>query len=559
MNHLFSVTPSVDIQRSAFDRSSTLKTAFDSSYLVPIYLDEVLPGDTFNLQASLFCRMATPIVPVMDNLYLETFWFFIPHRLVWNNFTKMMGEQEDPDDSIDFTVPQTLTGNGSTAKTVVAQSLADYLGCPIGTLYGPNKGVNALPFRSYYLCYNEFFRDENLQDSIKINKGDSGVFVPVDVQGNPPFYVGETRSILKRNKRFDYFTACLPTPVKFQSMTLPLAGSAPVFGTGKTLGVTNGTDKGGLYQDTGGDHFLQVSDGNYGISPGAAGDGSTRNKYDGKAIGVISKTQAGDNPENSGLYADLSAVTAVTVSDLRTAFQIQRLLEAQNRSGTRYVEILAGQFHVWSGDARLQRPEFLGSSSCRINVNPVQQTSSTDATTPQGNLAAYGVAADRFTGFVKSFVEHGYILGLVNVRADLNYQQGLNKLWSRKTRFDFYWPTLAHLSEQAVLNKEIYLQGTSDDEDVFGYQERWAEYRYKPNMITGKMRSTYSSPLDIWHLAQKFDSLPVLNDSFIQENPPVSRVVAVPSEPEFLLDAYFKCKCVRPMPVYSIPGLIDHF
>lgn len=492
--------------------------------------------------------MSTPIVPVMDNLYLETFWFFVPNRIIWNNFTKMMGEQEDPDDSIDYTVPQTLTSGN---RTVVAGSLADYFGVPIGAFYGANKcTINALPFRAYYTIYNEFFRDENLQDSYKVSKGDTNVGTKPD---GSTIYVDSVNSVVKRNKRFDYFTSCLPTPVKFQSMTLPLAGSAPVYGNGKALGISNGTINAGLYQASS-DNALKVGTLAYGKDVNTTDLGST-DDLDNKVLGVVQKGEGAV----SGLYADLSDVTAVTVSDLRTAFQIQRLLESQNRSGTRYVEILYGQFHVFSGDARLQRPEFLGSSSCRININPVQQTSATDTTSPQGNLAAYGVAADRYTGFVKSFVEHGYIVGLANVRADLNYQQGLDRLWSRKTRFDFYWPTLAHLSEQAVLNKEIFVQGTSDDDEVFGYNERWSEYRYKNNLITSKMRSTYSAPLDIWHLAQKFDSKPVLNSSFIEENPPVSRVVAVPSEPEFLLDAYFKCKCVRPMPVYSVPGLIDHF
>lgn len=554
INHLFSITPSVNIERSAFDRSSTLKTCFDSSYLVPIYLDECLPGDTFNLNVSLFCRMSTPIVPVMDNLYLETFWFFVPMRLVWQNFTKFMGEQEDPDDSIDFLIPQVFASN-VTNVAIEPTSLADYFGVPTGSFYGTGSGkqnINALPFRCYYLIWNEFFRDENLQDSIKIRKDDVGIYNP-----GPTVQAHKAGSCLKRNKRFDYFTSCLPTPVKFQSMSLPLAGSAPVFGTGKALGLTDGTYKAGVYISPN-DGNIKTAQGLYGSAVGGA-SGSTATLYSSKALGVIDKTAAGDNPEYSGLYADLSEVTAVTVSDLRTAFQIQRLLESQNRSGTRYVEILYGQFHVFSGDARLQRPEFLGSSSCRININPVQQTSASDSTTPQGNLAAYGVAADRYVGFVKSFVEHGYLIGLANVRADLNYQQGLDKLWSRRTRFDFYWPTLAHLSEQAVLNKEIYVQGTADDEKVFGYNERWSEYRYKTNKITSKMRSTDPQSLDIWHLAQKFDSLPVLNSSFIEENPPVSRVLAVPSEPQFILDAYFKCKCVRPMPVYSVPGLIDHF
>lgn len=551
MSHLFSRTPSVGIQRSAFDRSHNYKTSFDAGKLIPFFVDEVLPGDTFNLKVSLFARMATPIVPILDNLYLETFFFFVPSRLVWDNFQKFMGEQEDPSDSIDFLVPSVVNNNSD--FSIEVGSVGDYFGLPTNVV-GILSGLNALPLRAYYLIWNEFFRDENLQDSVKISKTDSRVLVGSAeniANGFLPWY--KSGGCLPRGKRHDYFTSCLPSPQKFEAMALPLTGDAPVYGNGKSLGLTNGTLNVGIFDEG---SYLNSGVRRYNVDVGGVNnDVPDDSPNDDKALGVVPKGF------ESGLYADMSEVASATINDLRTAFQIQRLLESQNRSGTRYTEILRGQFSVISPDARLQRPEFLGGSSARISINPVQQTSGTSASseTPQGNLAAYGVCADRFNGFVKSFVEHGYIIGLCNVRADLNYQQGINRLWSRKTRYDFYWPTLAHLGEQAVLNKEIYAQGTDDDDKVFGYQERWSEYRYFPNLITGKMRSTDPQSLDIWHLAQKFDSLPVLNGNFIVDNPPIDRVIAVSSEPQFLLDAFFKMKCVRPMPVYSIPGLIDHF
>ena len=555
LSHLFSLTPSVKIERSGFNRSNTYKTTFNAGKLIPFYCDEVLPGDTVNLKANLFCRMSTPIVPIMDNLYLETFFFFVPNRLVWSNFQKFMGEQINPGDSIDYVVPYY---NASTSVAVT--SVMDYFGVPTGiklraSTEGYTNGlmVNVLPLRGYCKIWNDFFRDENLQDSINIVTSDANSVALTSSLPNGAF--SAAGSCLPRGKRHDYFTSCLPTPQKFEALRIPLTGNAPVFGTGKALAISDGTSNAGFYRNSSG--FLKDETSIYGTNMGSAVTHDEPSLISDKAIGVPTK---GENVE-SGLYADLSEVTAATINDLRTAFQIQRLLEAQNRSGTRYIEILAGQFHVQSPDARLQRPEYLGGSSARININPVMQTSATTSSdyTPQGNLAAYGVCADRINGFVKSFVEHGYIIGLVNVRADLTYQQGLNRMWSRRTRYDFYWPTLAHLGEQTVLNKEIYAQGSSDDEGVFGYNERWAEYRYKPNMITGKFRSTDSTPLDIWHLGLKFDSLPTLSGEFIKDAPPISRVVAVPSEPEFLLDVYFKEKWVRPMPVYSIPGLIDHF
>lgn len=624
MKHQFSMVPKANIPRSTFNRSHGYKTTFRAGYLVPFYVDEALPGDTFNLKVSTFARMVTPVVPLMDNMYMDFFFFAVPYRLVWKNWEKFNGQQDSPGDATDYTVPAFVTSDDRYSGFYVSPgSLWDYFGLPVADVEIPVVGkptsedvyISALPFFAYHLIWNEWFRDENLQKPIEIPNPDGDLDVGKDVglrylryvtsaEGDPGIvYDG----LMRRGKRHDYFTSCLPWPQKGDSVKLPMTGNAPVR---LSIDGSNGPVLDPFFQ--------QLSGGPpYSLSPYPSVLSSPTNpNVSAACVNVPPAVNAifGTNPVSTGtlfydpngsLFADLSQVSAASINDLRQAFQIQKLLERDARGGTRYTELLRSHFGVISPDARLQRPEYLGGGSVPILINPVAQTSATvrnaegdEVATPQGNLAAYAVCSSNGHGFIRSFTEHMILIGLVSVRADLTYQQNINRMWSRRTRFDFYWPAFSHLGEQAVLNKEIFycrpgtksdrpIPGPWNNNDVFGYQERWAEYRYYPSMITGRFRTPamshnsqdpvqpFGTTFNYWHLSQtlifgdpgsSFRRGPALNAEFIQEDPPLDRVIAYPGapsrpdeEPHFLFDAHFRIKCARPMPVYSVPGLIDHF
>lgn len=543
VNSHFATNPtSIDMSRSSFDRDSSVKTSFNVGSVIPFYLDEVLPGDTFSIDTSKVVRLQTLITPMMDNLYLDTYWFFVPNRLVWSHWKEFMGENTQSAwiPETEYNVPViTAPPGGWNVGTI-----ADFMGIPTGV---SNISVNALPFRAYALIMNEWFRDQNLSDPLNIPVDEAtvtgvntGNYVTDVAKGGMPF---------KAAKFFDYFTSCLPSPQKGPDVTIQLAkgdypvdatGSLPVnfawsagYGPNALSAVRNGADTANLL-----------------ITQSGAPSGTDGN------------VSASVNMADLSATASIPELGIVTINQLRMAFQIQKFYERSARGGTRYIEILKSFFGVTSPDARLQRPEYLGGNRVPININQiVQQSGTVSGSTPQGNVSGMSLTVDTHSDFTKSFVEHGFVIGLMVSRYDHTYQQGIERMWSRKTKFDYYWPVFANIGEQAVLNKEIYAQGNSEDDEVFGYNEAWADYRYKPNRVSSEMRSAYSQSLDSWHLGDDYSALPSLSDEWIREDPSnVDRVLAVQSSVanQLFADIFVRNRTTRAMPLYSIPGLIDH-
>lgn len=551
--HQFAQIPRANVPRSRFARPSNYKTTLDSGWLVPFFLDFALPSDTFSLRSQFLLRITSPLIaPVMDNLFADVFFFSVPIRLIWDNWQRFCGERTSPDDRYDGVIPKMRI----VQYPDNTQSLADYFGIPVHNLVtDASIDVNALPFRAYNLIFNEWFRDENLVEPSHIYTGDAlETFSPV---------LGGNYALRRRGKRHDYFTSSLPWPQKGPDGVISIGGNAPVYGDGNALGLQmmlgnsskqdlvpyiNSATSGRFQTQTPVLHSFNGSD-NLAI-------GDTTTDYSPSGVnGAIGAVGVTEDARKSGLIADLSSVNPIPINDFRQAVALQHWFEALARGGSRYTEIIRSVFGTVSPDARLQRPEYLGGGSFPIDFKTVEQTSSTDSITPQGNLAAFGLGGDASIGFTKSFTEHCLVIGLISIRADLTYQQGLHRFWSLDTLESLYWPQFAHLGEQAVLSKELYCDGTDADNDVFGYQERYAEWRYKPSRITGKLNSRFIQPLDAWHLAQDFASRPVLNEDFISEEPPLDRVVAVIDEPQFLMDSYHDLVCARPMPLYGVPGL----
>lgn len=546
----FAALPRVSIHRSIFDRSHSIKTSFNVGDVIPFYVDEVLPGDTFDVRTSKVVRMPSLVTPIMDNIFLDTYFFFVPNRIVWEHWEELQGENKESAwaPTVEYQVPQ-ITSPAETGWNI--GTIADYMGIPTGV---PGLSVNAMPFRAYALIMNEWFRDENLTDPLLIPMDDAtvagvntGNYIQDVAKGGLPF---------KAAKYHDYFTSALPAPQKGPDVTIPVAqaGPYPVVARSESIGSDNYPQQPLRFSLTGSPVSVQGTHDLYHAS-------GVLNSNQQSTVSPTPTSTYNLVPSNLWAMTDGSASVA-TINQLRMAFQIQKLYEADARGGTRYIEILKQHFGVTSPDARLQRPEYLGGNQIPLQISQIVQNSETTATSPQGTPVGLSNTSDSHHDFRKSFVEHGFVIGLMVARYHHTYQQGLERFWSRKDRFDYYFPVFAHIGEQAILNREIFAQGTTEDDEVFGYQEAWADYRYRPSHVTGEMRSQSSQTLDSWHLADNYSQLPALSDSWIREDQyVVDRVIAVTSQitHQLFADIYVQCRSTRPMPVYSVPGLIDHF
>lgn len=538
----YAQVPHAEIRRAKFQRDFNLLTTMNEGDLVPIYLDEVLPADTFKINLNALVRMATPLYPVMDNAYMDFYFFFVPARLLWKHFQNLMGQNDSTfwAEQTEYTTPVTTAPKGGWN----VGTLADYFGIPTGV---SGLKVNSLPFRAYAKVWNEWFRDENLQQPVTQSMDDT---TTTGVNTGTNLSDAEAGGLpLKVCKYKDYFTSCLPSPQKStEPVQLPMTGNAQIVWPSSAEAMANGE----IFQDGGGN--LE----NIPINSNMKLAASKKNNKSGKALVMFGGQTNASEINYASMQADLSTVTAATINDLRQAIAVQHIFERDARTGTRYKEILKGAWGVTSPDARLDRSEYIGGHRMPINVNQVIQTSSTDSTSPQGNTGAYSMTTLSRNMCTYSATEHGYVLGLAAIRVDHSYQQGLSRLWTRNTRFSYYDPMLANLGEQAVLNQEIYAQGKPQDEEVFGYQEAWADYRYRTNMVTSEMRSTYAQTLDAWHYADKYDALPTLSSSWIKEGTEnIDRTLAVQSSNshQFICNFYYNQAWTRPMPIYSVPGI----
>lgn len=538
----FAINPQISISRSRFNLNQDIKTTFNAGQLIPFNVTEILPGDTFKNRTNIVCRMSTPIKPVMDNAWADIMYFYVPNRILWEHWEELQGANKSGPwtPNTEHTVPQTTSPETTGWRT---GTIADYMGIPTNV---PGLSINSLPFRAYCQIWNDWFRDENLQNFTYISKEDGTTtgtngddYIQSPITGGMPLPVCKVH---------DYFTSALPEPQKGPDVLLPLGQNAPVIADGP-LKFNFGSNSAVINTQTSATVNTTGSLGYYNQGPGSITAGNDVATY------------------KEGLSVNLENATAATVNQLRLAFQTQKMFEKDARGGTRYIEILKNHFGVTASDARLQRAEYLGGKKIPITMTQVLQTSSTNSTSPQGNTAAYSLTIDSSEYFTKSFEEHGYIIGVICVRTSKTYQQGLNKMWSRKSREDFYMPVFANIGEQPILNKEIYAQGTDTDNEAFGYQEAWAEYRYKPNIVTGEMRSNSTdtegnaNTQDIYHYADYYTSLPTLGSNWITEKTEnIDRTLAVQSSTshQFIADIYVQEIATRPMPLRSIPGLIDH-